>query len=430
MENRRETLSHAGQKKESAKKTTNKANAQSKAKAQSSKNITAKNANTNKQSAAEKTPLNSLADILADIFTVELTKGGKHKPIKVGSQHKTALKSLERAELPDNKLMDKLTANIATVDLTYKHLLELIVFSSCARAQVRQALINFAVLAVSHNWKGRHCGSDNIFIELASPVDLTNKDVIAVICRNVKGFFANQLENRKKDVAKQPDEPNSSEQASGIEDNIKVSNSDLKKKAANLVAIACLWGLETGKCSADKAINQMQQLILADDKPQVNLDIEVCYSYASSIKTPIDEFNIAIRYFEQTLEVSEDRRKHAEKERQAKGVELTRNKNKLVELNATVDAKDAEIKALEAELASLKEESRERQLTEQASRVHLRDDAGKAKSKAYNLLAEEVEPAMQLSLKALMRENPKVEVAIHQIELALESIEENLPWFK
>ncbi len=68
-------------------------------------------------------------------------------------------------------------------------------------------------------------------------------------------------------------------------------------------------------------------------------------------------------------------------------------------------------------------------LSEQATRVHLRDDAGQAKARANTLLSEDIAPQIELALKALNRDTPKVEVAIHQIELALESIDKGLPWF-
>ncbi len=387
-------------------------------------NTIIKSDNTNKQSSTVKAPLNSLAEILSDIFIVEIKKDGKPKPIKIGREHETALKRLEVMDLKDHKLVDDLIANIKSYDPSYKHLLELVVLSRGAQAKVRRALIEVAVLVVSRNWLGRLSGSDNIFVDYASPVGINNPNVVAVICENIKAYFEHQQNQRKKYISE------SSDQNTQPDTDFKVSSADLKKRTANVVAIACLWALETGKCSAEKAITQMQQVLLPDSKLPANVDTGICYAFASSIRAPIDELNSAIYYFEQKLEVNEERRKHAERIEQSKNAELKSSRSKLADLKITVEVKDAEINALKTELASLQEESHKRQLSEQASRVHLRDDAGKVKSKAYNLLSEDVEPAMQLSLRALMRENPKVEVAIHQIELALESIEGSLSWFK
>ncbi|WP_028765114.1 hypothetical protein [Shewanella colwelliana] len=386
--------------------------------------VSTKNVNTVKPSSAEKASLNSLSEILSDVFTLAIKKDGKPKPIKVSREHEAALKRLDRIELSDHKFIDGLIVNIAKLDPTYKHLLGLLVLSSGAQSKVRRALIEFAVLAVSRNWVGRYRGSDNIFVDYASPTDITNKDVIAVICRNIKDYFERQLKPRKKAASEQSDK------AAQLEANFAVSSPELKKRATNVLAIGCLWALETGKCSSEKAIAQMQKVLLADGMELVNEDKTVSYAFASFIKEPSNEFNIAIRYFEQNFEISDERRKYAENERLQYEADLKRERNKIDDLTATIEAKEAELKALEAELVSLKSEFHERQLSEQATRVHLRDDAGKAKSKAHNLISEDVEPALQLSLKALMREKPKVEVAVHQIELALESIEESLPWFK
>ncbi|MNR59671.1 hypothetical protein D3C85_1809820 [compost metagenome] len=69
-------------------------------------------------------------------------------------------------------------------------------------------------------------------------------------------------------------------------------------------------------------------------------------------------------------------------------------------------------------------------LDEKAKRVHLRDDTGRAKAKATNLLSEDVLEPLRLSLAALRRDNPKTEVAAHHIDLVLETVERGLSWFK
>ena len=88
--------------------------------------------------------------------------------------------------------------------------------------------------------------------------------------------------------------------------------------------------------------------------------------------------------------------------------------------------------AIEAQAgnAHLKKQFENHQLDEKATRTHLRDNEGKAKAKAINLLSEEVLEPLRLSLSALQREKPKTEVAAHQIELVLESIKRDLQWFR
>ena len=88
------------------------------------------------------------------------------------------------------------------------------------------------------------------------------------------------------------------------------------------------------------------------------------------------------------------------------------------------------VDAYRSDLKGLKKQTEDQQLNERAARTHLRDSEGKVRAKAFNLLSEEVLEPLRLSLAALQRDNPKTESAIHQIELALESIERDIPWFK
>lgn len=89
-----------------------------------------------------------------------------------------------------------------------------------------------------------------------------------------------------------------------------------------------------------------------------------------------------------------------------------------------------EIELLKASLSQVKTQSEEQVLDDKAQRVHLKDDVSKAKSRAFNLLNEDVKEPLKLSLNALQREKPKVEIATHYVELVLESIERELSWFR
>ena len=65
-----------------------------------------------------------------------------------------------------------------------------------------------------------------------------------------------------------------------------------------------------------------------------------------------------------------------------------------------------------------------------AERVHLKDDTGKVKSKAINLLEEDVLPTLKTSLKGLKKDEPKVGFAVDKLDLVIEDIEGALQWFK
>ncbi|MCY1311227.1 hypothetical protein D9M70_615080 [compost metagenome] len=101
----------------------------------------------------------------------------------------------------------------------------------------------------------------------------------------------------------------------------------------------------------------------------------------------------------------------------------------VMDQHSAIADKDKLIAQLLTETEQLKHTLQEQQLDERATRTHLRDNAGQAKAKAFNLLSEAVLEPLRLSLAALQREKPKIEVAAHHIELAVESIEREIKWF-
>ena len=113
----------------------------------------------------------------------------------------------------------------------------------------------------------------------------------------------------------------------------------------------------------------------------------------------------------------------------AQEVELKVLQTEVVKQITAIADKDQQIARLMGEVEQLKLAQHEQQLDERATRTHLRDNAGQAKAKAFNLLTEDVLEPLKLSLAALQREKPKTEVAVHQIELAVESIERDIKWF-
>lgn len=84
-----------------------------------------------------------------------------------------------------------------------------------------------------------------------------------------------------------------------------------------------------------------------------------------------------------------------------------------------MNALELRIAELEAEVAALKDQLE----IEKAERVHFRDDVNKAKVLAHNLIVDDLMPDLKLCLKALRRDEPKVFVAAHRIDLILDRAE-------
>ena len=62
--------------------------------------------------------------------------------------------------------------------------------------------------------------------------------------------------------------------------------------------------------------------------------------------------------------------------------------------------------------------------------THLRDDTLKVQASAYNLLNENVLEVLRLVEAALDRPKPKLDVALHHLQLVIEDVEAAVPTFK
>jgi len=136
-----------------------------------------------------------------------------------------------------------------------------------------------------------------------------------------------------------------------------------------------------------------------------------------------------IDHFKKQFTELAGQQKFLQSKHNAQEVELKALQTKVMTQITAIADKDQQIARLMAEVEQLKLAQHEQQLDERATRTHLRDNAGQAKAKAFNLLTEDVLEPLKLSLAALQREKPKTEVAVHQIELAVESIERDIKWF-
>lgn len=62
--------------------------------------------------------------------------------------------------------------------------------------------------------------------------------------------------------------------------------------------------------------------------------------------------------------------------------------------------------------------------------THLKDDTLKVQARAHNLLNENVLEVLRLVEAALDRPKPKLEVALHHLQLVIEDVEAAIPSFK
>lgn len=377
---------------------------------------------------AEKKELNNLASILDSIFHPLQRKDGVFMQASISHIELSAMKRLgsgQESGIPlSAKQIELYSEFVGKSDTQFKTLLKVVLATQALESKTRGQLLDFCAQAISRNWIASHRQENNIFISLAEPIGFDNSEILANLTMKVDVEYERRIENLKKRIKEQNNLGGASEKSIRSQ-----KPEQLISQRENLLSICYLWATEKGKCEPKKAIAAFEKRLLKNVNNSDSLR-SVYYFLASQQMDNKKGAADTVLYYDDLLCKANERRRVSEDKALATQNQLLREKDINGELHKKNAQYQEEIESLKAQLSHATYESNEQQLDQQAQRVHLRDDASKAKSKAYNLLTEEVDGPLKLSLKALLRESPKVEVAAHQIELAIESINRELKWFK
>jgi len=378
---------------------------------------------TNNKTSSEKAET-TLIEFLDDLFGIPTTKTGKTKPFQITQSQKNSLKKIKPSE--DSSLNNKynLVSRAYSIDPTYKNILDLVFASTVCSLSIKKSLLKFAVLVISRNWHPASQQCDNIFQKLNKTNNWSSRDSLSFIFNKIRIKYEKSVSDQNKKSKDRPEQ-----QSNKL--SLLLTVAQLKKQHLNVMIIGCLWGAEI-KQAEKSAIIELEKLILPStqkfDDQIINSSAR--YLLASAYNSPIKkDLAHTIRYYKKQIENGHSQVKKREREHEIFSQKIQQLQNDNHNLKSEINLQTEHITNLEQKILQLKSEAKERRLSEKAERVHLRDDAISAKAKAYNLISEDIEPAMRLSLNALIRPNPKIETAAYQIEVALEIIEEKLPWF-
>lgn len=366
-----------------------------------------------------KEELGSLGKLLSLVFVPEI-KDGKEKVALFTQKLQAALQQVKTADDLTQAVIDACTRSILISDPDFSKLLQVLLLTQNIDATVRHKVLGFCVEAVSANWIESHRGNTNLFIDIAGDIDLNNPGLLALLTRAITECYKKRIDILKQSLKDEARERHEFRSLSPVQ---------LQGQCENLITIAYLWAVETGKCSSEKAINQFEKR-LAINVSEFNADKRACFFLAEQMRDTKSGIAETISFFQRQIKEIKDKSHFYEGTRDALQRDVTTLSQQNQEIQSHVVSLQCQINELKQQLDKEKMIAHEQQLDEQAERVHLRDDVGKAKAKAYNLLREEVVMPLELSLKALQREVPKVANAEHQIELVLESIEREIEWFK
>ncbi|MEZ9819673.1 hypothetical protein AB4238_03455 [Shewanella sp. 10N.286.45.A1] len=295
-------------------------------------------------------------------------------------------------------------------------LLALVVASAnCRHLEVRKEVLSFACEVISNITFLNPLNNSNIF--LLGDISSTNSGYLPHLILQLRNSFEHFKGETYKPAQK-------------------------KTLEANILAIAHIWTFETGKSDIEITLNSFNKLLAdslkpVDSKKAVSIDgdghakTSMVYFLASITSSSLlKDFSATLSYFKARQEAAKSASISARREVGDLAEKNKKLENKIKNHKSEVQERDALIEDLKQQLTALTEQSSESELSLKAQKVHLKDDTSKAKAKALNFLEEELLSTLQSSLKALDRETPKVHIAVHNIDVMIERVEEELEWFK
>jgi hypothetical protein len=378
----------------------------------------------------------SMYFLLKETFIPDSSKDGNIKLAKVTKATLKAISDLEDNSALDDISVDELISCISKTDPALTSVAQIaVVAAKSKKMKLRRTLLEFCVRAASSCWIHNYRQSNNLYREILESHNKLDTDALSFLHHALNSAYDKRIANLK------PHQKPSTENVSQVETNTEIkpttnadsepllSFSKMDAQKDSVLTIGALWLLVKGDISPKSLINTFTELY-EGIKSRHQDEMAVAMFLAAQFSTAKSGLADTLNYFKQQYSELADRQKLAQNSLLAKTHELDRAKGLIAEKAQAIEELNKTNRHQQAEIERLENALEQHVLDEKAKRVHLRDDTGRAKAKAINLLSEEVLEPLRLSLSALRRDNPKIEVAAHHIDLVVETVERELPWFK
>ncbi|VVO96207.1 hypothetical protein PS850_02624 [Pseudomonas fluorescens] len=368
-----------------------------------------------------------IAEIISQIFAISVDKDQNIKPANLSqTDFKTIVSSQTTGEL-DARLTDKVADDARKTDPQLNALSLLAVATSkCRDGAQRHALLTFCVRLASVLWINRHRESHDLFQDILDGDRGLDSTPLPFLFTAITALYNKRIEHVRAVPVIPLVTDNVTDTLAG---STHLTPSELAIQRDNLLLIGGLWLLAEGKSDPSQAMEYFAELLeKRQSRNRSNRDIALYLAerYAKQERLLADTLD----YFKQRANEQATYSKRLQSALEQSEQEAARLRTQLIEHKRTTGEHAQRVSVMEAEITRLQHMLEEQQLDERAKRTHLRDNTGQVKARAFNLLTEDVLEPLKLSLSALQREKPKTEVAAHHIELAVESIERNIKWFK
>jgi hypothetical protein len=367
----------------------------------------------------------SLYTLLNSIFSKITTKDGKTKKTSVTKSNLKELTEITDERALTSAQLDELDEGVKQTDPELKAVAQIaVVIAKSSNHPLRRVLIEFCARSASGCSTYKHLQSTNIYRDALEKHNGLNTDSLSFLNQTFTSTYDKRISSAK---------------ASLKQNSIAIADSDpikesipspamLESQRDNLIIIGALWLFVDGQTDPRTLINFFTKYYdkLAASAPSEATVAMYLAEQASTAKSGLAD---TLKFFLRELSTQAELQRSIQGAAQQREVELERLKEMLLIKDQQLTQSMAQSEELAAEIERLLSVRKEQSEDEKAERTHLRDHTGQAKSKAINLLTEDVIEPLRLSLAALKRENPKTEVATYQIELVLENVERELKWF-
>ncbi|MGN8261602.1 hypothetical protein ACLEJW_20035 [Pseudomonas sp. SMSB3] len=369
-----------------------------------------------------------ITEIISQIFEVSLDKDQSIKPATLSKTDFKIIVSCQATGGFDAQLADKVAEDASKTDPQLSALTQLAVAASrCREDALRYALLTFCVRLASALWINRHRESHDLFLNILDGDKGLDSTPLRFLRNSLAALYQKRIEYVRSSPPVTP--PAATGSVKALAGSELLTPAELVRQLDNLLLIGGLWLLAKGKSNPSQAIEFFAEL-LEERQSRTPSNRDVALYLAEQYVQHESLLADTLDYFKQRAKEQETHGKRLQSALEHSEHEAARLKAQLTEHKRRTAEQAQLIAELEAEISRLQHTFEEQQLDERAKRTHLRDNTGQVKAKAFNLLIENVLEPLKLSLSALQREKPKTEVAAHHIELAVESIERDIKWFK
>lgn len=374
---------------------------------------------------------NSIDEVIVDVFKED--ESGKTKtPLKLLSAHKKYLNNILYKDRVSDNISNKYPSIIIAKDTELKLVNEIVTnVYNASNNEAKNSCINFfcdVIGEISFLNPTKH--DSNVFRGILSQLG-NNENALPYLISELNKRFDKRLEGIQKSRAKKE----STQSVEIVENEAdaapkSMTVAQLKSLRHNVLAIAVLWSVSLGKAKDSKAIDILSDIFTidsAEQSPNLPLESFLAANINSSSKKELGA--LILNFLKNEQDIVREKRKALEQAQYCQN-QLDKALADQQSLKLQLGDSNKQIDELRSQLKKLQETIESKEQLGKAERVHLKDDTGKAKSKAINLLEEQVIPPLRTSLKALDRDEPKVKVAIHNIDVIIEEVEGALQWFK